>query len=127
MMTPTTWPSARWTRQCALTWPLGGDPERMAALDNFCWPDPVEGPETPDGSDKLAQLVRACRGLADACRGYQLPLISGKDSMKNDARVAGRKISIRPTLLVSLMGIIRDVRARHDHGLQARGRPASTW
>ena len=30
--------------------------------------------------------------------------------MKNDARVGGRKISIRPTLLVSLMGIITDVR-----------------
>jgi phosphoribosylformylglycinamidine synthase len=89
---------------------LGGDPERMAALDNFCWPDPVEGPDTPDGAFKLGQLVRACRGLADACRAFQLPLISGKDSMKNDARVGGRKISIRPTLLVSLMGIIEDVR-----------------
>ena len=88
---------------------LGGDPEQMAALDNFCWPDPVEGPGNPDGAFKLAQLVRACRGLADACRAYQLPLISGKDSMKNDARVGGRKISIRPTLLVSLMGIIIDV------------------
>jgi phosphoribosylformylglycinamidine synthase len=89
---------------------LGGDPDRMSALDNFCWPDPVESPETPDGKRKLAQLVRACQGLADACQGFQLPLISGKDSMKNDAHAAGRKISIRPTLLVSLMGIIRDVR-----------------
>jgi phosphoribosylformylglycinamidine synthase len=89
---------------------LGGDPNRMAALDNFCWPDPVEGPDTPDGSHKLAQLVRACRALSDACLEYQLPLISGKDSMKNDAQVGGRKISIRPTLLVSLMGIIPDVR-----------------
>jgi phosphoribosylformylglycinamidine synthase len=89
---------------------LGGDPEQMAALDNFCWPDPVEGPGNLDGAFKLAQLVRACRGLADACRAYQLPLISGKDSMKNDALVGGRKISIRPTLLISLMGIIIDVR-----------------
>jgi phosphoribosylformylglycinamidine synthase len=89
---------------------LGGNPERMAALDNFCWPDPVEGPETPDGPFKLAQLVRACRGLAAACHAYLLPLISGKDSMKNDTRVGGRKISIRPTLLVSLMGVIEDVR-----------------
>jgi phosphoribosylformylglycinamidine synthase len=88
---------------------LGGDPRRMSALDNFCWPDPVEGPGTPDGAQKLGQLVRACRGLAEACLAYQLPLISGKDSMKNDARVAGRTISIRPTLLVSLMGIIPDV------------------
>ena len=100
---------------------LGGDPARMAALDNFCWPDPVEGPGTPDGKHKLAQLVRACRGLADACRAYRLPLISGKDSMKNDARVGGRKISIRPTLLVSLMGIIRDVRRAETTDLKAAG------
>jgi phosphoribosylformylglycinamidine synthase len=89
---------------------LGGDPERMAGLDNFCWPDPVEAPGNPDGACKLAQLVRACRGLADACAAYELPLVSGKDSMKNDARVGGRRISVRPTLLVSLMGAMSDVR-----------------
>ncbi len=100
---------------------LGGDPVRMSALDNFCWPDPVQGPETPDGAQKLAQLVRACRGLADACRAYRLPLISGKDSMKNDARVGGRKISIRPTLLVSLMGIIEDVGRAQTTDLKAAG------
>jgi phosphoribosylformylglycinamidine synthase len=88
---------------------LGGDPRRMAGLDNFCWPDPVEGPDNPDGAYKLAQLVRACRGLADACAAYGLPLISGKDSMKNDARIGGRRISVRPTLLVSLLGVVPDV------------------
>ena len=87
----------------------GGDPEEASALDNFCWPDPVESPETPDGRYKLAQLVRACRGLKDACIAYGLPLISGKDSMKNDARIGGKKVSVKPTLLVSLMGIIRDI------------------
>jgi phosphoribosylformylglycinamidine synthase len=93
----------------------------MSALDNFCWPDPIEGPETPDGSFKLAQLVRACRGLAAACRAYELPLISGKDSMKNDARVGGKKISIRPTLLVSLMGIIEDVRRAQTTDFKGHG------
>lgn len=100
---------------------LGGDPERMSALDNFCWPDPVEGPDNPDGAFKLAQLVRACRGLADACRAFSLPLISGKDSMKNDARVGGRKISIRPTLLISLMGIVPDVRRAVTTDFKAAG------
>ncbi len=90
---------------------LGGDPERASALDNFCWPDPVESERTPDGKHKLAQLVRACQGLRDACIAYGLPLISGKDSMKNDASLGGRKVSIRPTLLVSLMGIIEEVRS----------------
>ncbi len=46
---------------------LGGDPDRMSALDNFCWPDPVEGPDNPDGAFKLAparaRLPGACRRL----------------------------------------------------------------
>ena len=88
---------------------LGGDPDQMAALDNFCWPDPVESEQTPDGRYKLAQLVRCCKGLADTCVAYSLPLVSGKDSMKNDASLGGRKVSIRPTLLVTLMGIVPDV------------------
>ena len=88
----------------------GGDPDRMAALDNFCWPDPIAGPDNPDGAHKLAQLVRAARGLRAACLAYRLPLISGKDSMKNDAVVEGRRISVLPTLLVSVLGIIEDLR-----------------
>ncbi|HOX11773.1 MAG TPA: AIR synthase-related protein [Spirochaetia bacterium] len=89
---------------------LGGDPDRAAALDNFCWPDPLPSPGNPDAERKLAQLVRACRGLADACRAYGLPLVSGKDSMKNDAVAGGRRISVRPTLLVTLTGFVGDVR-----------------
>jgi phosphoribosylformylglycinamidine synthase len=88
---------------------LGGDPGLASVLDNFCWPDPVESPGTPDGPHKLAQLVKTCRGLRDACLAYGLPLISGKDSMKNDAVMNGKKVSIRPTLLISLMGVIEDV------------------
>ncbi|MGB1014737.1 MAG: AIR synthase-related protein, partial [Nannocystaceae bacterium] len=63
---------------------------------------------------KLAQLVRACEGLRDACETYGAPLISGKDSMKNDAYLGGVKISIPPTLLVSVMGQMVDVRRALD-------------
>jgi phosphoribosylformylglycinamidine synthase subunit PurSL len=88
----------------------GGDPDQMCALDNTCWPDPVASAATPDGPYKLAQLVRAMEGLRDACLAFRLPLISGKDSMKNDSMLGGRKVSVRPTLLVTLMGIVPDVR-----------------
>jgi phosphoribosylformylglycinamidine synthase len=84
--------------------------DRIAALDNFCWPDPVRSDRTPDGEYKLAQLVRACRGLHDLCLSYGTPLISGKDSMKNDSVMGGVKISVPPTLLVSAIGVIDDVR-----------------
>jgi len=87
----------------------GARPGTISALDNFCWPDPVESEVTPDGQYKLAQLVRACQGLHDACVAFGVPLISGKDSMKNDSTRGGVKISIPPTLLLSAMGRIDDV------------------
>ncbi|MDC0149469.1 AIR synthase-related protein [Candidatus Poseidoniales archaeon] len=89
---------------------VGVDLDLIAGLDNFCWPDPVESVKTPDGRYKLAQLVRANRALDDVCRAYNLPCISGKDSMKNDATLHGEKISIPPTILFSLIGNHSDVR-----------------
>ena len=89
---------------------VGVDLDLIAGLDNFCWPDPVESAKTPDGRYKLAQLVRANRALDDVCRVYNLPCISGKDSMKNDATLHGEKISIPPTILFSLIGNHSDVR-----------------
>jgi phosphoribosylformylglycinamidine synthase len=88
----------------------GARADRIAALDNYCWPDPLPGPANPDASLKAAHLVRASRGLAEACVAYGVPLISGKDSMKNDAVIGGRRISIPPTLLVSGIALLDDVR-----------------
>jgi phosphoribosylformylglycinamidine synthase II len=86
----------------------GGRLGQIAGLDNFCWPDPVQSEATPDGHQKLAALVRACRGLAEMTEGLDLPCISGKDSMKNDSVRGGVKISIPPTLLFSALGWIED-------------------
>jgi phosphoribosylformylglycinamidine synthase len=88
---------------------VGGRIGRLAGLDNFCWPDPIPSPTNPDAEHKLAQLVRANQALYDYCRAYDLPCISGKDSMKNDYRVGDAKISIPPTLLFSVLGVIEDV------------------
>ncbi len=88
----------------------GGDPTHWGALDNFCWPDPIESDKNLDGAFKLAQLVRANKGLADICLAYSLPLVSGKDSMKNDYSHGGIKISIPPTLLITLCGFSKDAR-----------------
>ena len=89
---------------------VGLDVDKMAGLDNFCWPDPIESSKTPDGRFKLAQLVRANRELERVCRAYRLPCVSGKDSMKNDYGSGPEKISIPPTLLFSLFGDHPDVR-----------------
>jgi phosphoribosylformylglycinamidine synthase subunit PurSL len=88
---------------------VGGRLGRIAGLDNFCWPDPIPSPTNPDAEYKLAQLVRANQALYDYCRAYDLPCISGKDSMKNDYQVGDTKISIPPTVLFSVLGVIDDV------------------
>jgi phosphoribosylformylglycinamidine synthase II len=86
----------------------GADPATITLLDNFCWTDPVPGPRNPEAEEKLAILVRACMGLAHICRAYGAPLISGKDSMKNDFDDGVVRLSVPPTLLVSAMGKIGD-------------------
>jgi phosphoribosylformylglycinamidine synthase len=87
----------------------GANPARLAGVDNFCWCDPVQSEKTPDGHYKLAQLVRACLALDEYCRAYGVPCVSGKDSMKNDYTGGGRKISIPPTALFTVLGVIDDV------------------
>ena len=88
---------------------VGADPKHLAGLDNFCWPDPVQSEKTPDGEYKMAQLVRANQALYDYALAFTVPCVSGKDSMKNDSTRGGRKISIPPTVLFSVMGKIDDV------------------
>ncbi|MFO7831831.1 MAG: phosphoribosylformylglycinamidine synthase subunit PurS [Desulfuromonadaceae bacterium] len=89
---------------------VGGNVDHVAGLDNFCWCDPVLSERTPDGPFKAAQLVRANKALYDYCVAFGVPLISGKDSMKNDYHIEGEKISIPPTVLFSVIGKVDDVR-----------------
>jgi phosphoribosylformylglycinamidine synthase II len=88
---------------------VGAKLGRIAGLDNFCWPDPVQSEKTPDGAYKLGQLVRCCQALYDTCVAYDIPLISGKDSMKNDYKIGDTKISIPPTVLFTAAAVIEDV------------------
>ncbi len=88
---------------------VGANPNFLASLDNFCWCDPVQSEKTPDGHYKLAQLVRACKALAHFSFAYGIPCVSGKDSMKNDYTGGGEKISIPPTVLFTVLGVIESV------------------
>ena len=80
---------------------VGGNLERVALLDNFCWGN-TSRPE------KLGALVRACRACYDMAIVYGTPFISGKDSLNNEFQSEGRNISIPDTLLISAMGVIAD-------------------
>jgi phosphoribosylformylglycinamidine synthase len=81
----------------------------------------VQSDKTPDGHYKLAQLVRSNKALYDYCTAYDLPCISGKDSMKNDYMIGGVKISVPPTLLFSVLGRMDDVRKAVSMDVKRQG------
>jgi len=79
--------------------------------DNFCVPDSAYDPVTnPDGRLKLAKLVQMNKALFDMSTFYNIPMTSGKDSMKNDFKAGKVKISVPPTILYSMVAKIDDVR-----------------
>jgi phosphoribosylformylglycinamidine synthase len=94
---------------------VGADPDHIGGVDNFCWPNIQFDPEkNPDGKLKAAQLVRSCRALRDICLEYEIPLLSGKDSMYVDGNLAGRygethKVSALETLQFSAISVVEDV------------------
>ena len=94
---------------------VGGDPDHLAGVDNFCWPTIEYDPaQNPDGKYKAAQLVRSNGALRDMCLQYGIPLLSGKDSMYIDGNLKGpfgerRKVSGLPTLLFTVSSVMADV------------------
>jgi phosphoribosylformylglycinamidine synthase len=86
----------------------GASLEHLAILDNFCW-------STSNSPRRLHELKEAARACFDLATYYGTPYISGKDSMFNDFRGYTEKgeqihIAIPPTLLISAIGVMKDVR-----------------
>ncbi|MBD3171813.1 phosphoribosylformylglycinamidine synthase subunit PurL, partial [Candidatus Bathyarchaeota archaeon] len=76
---------------------VGG--RRWALLDNFTWGN-------PEYEDRLGGLVYACRGCYDTAKVYEAPFVSGKDSLYNESPLG----PVTPTLLVTSLGIVPDIR-----------------
>ncbi|MBS3821190.1 MAG: phosphoribosylformylglycinamidine synthase, partial [Phycisphaerae bacterium] len=82
---------------------VGGDLERTAVLDNFCWGN-------CNKPDRMGALVQAAKACYDGATVYGTPFVSGKDSLNNEFQTDdGQRIAIPPTLLVSAISIIPDV------------------
>jgi phosphoribosylformylglycinamidine synthase len=77
---------------------VGG--RRIALLDNFTWGNP-EKPE------RLGSLIKACEACYDFATAFNAPFISGKDSLYNESPLG----PVTPTLLITALGIVPDVRA----------------
>ena len=93
----------------------------FCVLDNFSWCDPEPSETNPDASYKMAQLVRACKGLCEYATYFGIPFISGKDSMKNDSIIEGKRVSIPPTLLVTSLAKLEDIQKTVTMDLKRAG------
>lgn len=87
---------------------VGG--RRIAVLDNFVWGN-------PEREDRMGSLLRACQACYDFSVGLDVPFISGKDSLYNESQLG----PVRPTLLVTGIGIIPDVRKAVTLDLKSPG------
>jgi phosphoribosylformylglycinamidine synthase len=76
---------------------VGG--RRIALLDNFVWGNP-EKPE------RLGSLVKACEACCKFATAFRTPFISGKDSLYNESPLG----PVTPTLLITALGILPDIR-----------------
>lgn len=92
----------------------GGDIERTAILDNFCWGN-------TDKPDQLGGLVRAAQACHDMAIVYGTPFISGKDSLNNEFNTGKGTVSIPPTLLISAISVINDVRKTVSSDVKEEG------
>ena len=93
---------------------VGGDVERAAILDNFCWGN-------PNDPLQLGMLIEAVRGCYVAATIFGVPFISGKDSLNNEYRANGQRTPVIPTLLISAVGVIDDVAQTIDMSLKQPG------
>ena len=89
---------------------VGG--RRIALLDNFTW-------GSPEKPDRMGSLVKACQACYDFGRGFGAPFISGKDSLYNESPLG----SVTPTLLITAVGIVPDVRRTISVELKRNGNP----
>ena len=85
----------------------GGTLSNLAILDNFCWCSSYD-------KKRLGQLIEALKACLEYSVAYGTPFISGKDSMFNDFKGYDEKgnpvaISVPPTLLISIIGIIENL------------------
>ena len=101
--TPTRWPAASSTRRSATAWPSAPTPSGSPSSTTSAGATP----SVPRPSARSCWPRKACHDLALA---YGTPFISGKDSLYNEYTHEGQSLAIPPTLLISAIGQVPDVR-----------------
>ena len=89
---------------------VGG--RRISILDNFTWGNP----EKPDRLGALFKAVKACYDFAKI---FNVPFISGKDSLYNESPLG----PVLYTLLITAVGVIPDIRKAVSVDFKRPGNP----
>ncbi len=87
---------------------VGADPAAVTDCLNF---------GKPEKPDRFWQLKRAVEGIADACRAFRVPVVSGNVSLYNE----GPEAAIFPTPTIGMVGVLEKVEQRTGMALKAEG------
>jgi phosphoribosylformylglycinamidine synthase len=62
----------------------------------------------PQRPEIMAQIVEALRGMGDACRALDYPIVSGNVSLYNESKATGGGSAILPTPAIGGVGLMQD-------------------
>jgi len=87
---------------------VGADPAAVTDCLNF---------GKPEKPDRFWQLKRAVEGIADACRAFNVPVVSGNVSLYNE----GPDAAIFPTPTIGMVGVLAKVEHHTTMSFKAPG------
>jgi phosphoribosylformylglycinamidine synthase II len=75
----------------------------------------------PQRPEIMAQIVEALRGMGDACRALDYPIVSGNVSLYNESKATGGGSAILPTPAIGGVGLMDDYAKMATIGFKAEG------
>jgi phosphoribosylformylglycinamidine synthase subunit PurL len=75
----------------------------------------------PQRPEIMAQIVEALRGMGDACRALDYPIVSGNVSLYNESKATGGGSAILPTPAIGGVGLLDDYANSATIGFKAEG------
>jgi phosphoribosylformylglycinamidine synthase subunit PurL len=75
----------------------------------------------PQRPEIMAQIVECLRGMGDACRALDFPIVSGNVSLYNESKATGGGSAILPTPAIGGVGILADHAKMATIGFKAEG------
>lgn len=87
---------------------VGADPAAVTDCLNF---------GKPEKPDRFWQLKRAVEGISDACRAFNVPVVSGNVSLYNE----GPEAAVFPTPTIGMVGVLDNVEQHCSMSLKHEG------